>query len=174
MGLQAAGSSGMSNTIAETDSIMVKSALETRSFWISSSRWNYSRDEEPYFFKLLVIFVLFCPRDCNKVAHALAATGCNCPENSVLMWDSTPGVKGLDGQWCCCVYGLIEFGIELKKHNSTPRRGVNAPVAVWHRSLLWMTKPVFNTKLILQAECNSSKKADSFTMFIHQSVSIRN
>lgn len=32
MDLQAAGSSGMSNTIAETDSIMVESALETRSF----------------------------------------------------------------------------------------------------------------------------------------------
>jgi hypothetical protein len=42
MGLQAASSSGMSNTIAETDSIMVKSARE-----LAAAGGIYSRDEEP-------------------------------------------------------------------------------------------------------------------------------
>lgn len=40
--------------------------------------------------------VSFCPRECNKVADALASIGCNSPENTVLSWDNTPpGVEDL-------------------------------------------------------------------------------
>lgn len=34
--------------------------------------------------------VTFCPRECNKVAHGLAAIGCNEPENANLLWDGIP------------------------------------------------------------------------------------
>jgi hypothetical protein len=39
---------------------------------------------------------VYVPRSCNKVAHALAAVGCNCSPNSTLQWDGTPhGVEDL-------------------------------------------------------------------------------
>ena len=34
--------------------------------------------------------VVFCPRDCNRVAHAVAALGCKCPPDTVVSWDGMP------------------------------------------------------------------------------------
>ncbi|OEL35378.1 hypothetical protein BAE44_0003603, partial [Dichanthelium oligosanthes] len=40
--------------------------------------------------------VEYCPRVCNKVAHALAARGCKCSPNSDLYWDGMPvGMENL-------------------------------------------------------------------------------
>jgi hypothetical protein len=40
--------------------------------------------------------VSYCPRVCNRVAHALAAQGCKCPRDSILPWDGVPtGVEDL-------------------------------------------------------------------------------
>lgn len=31
-----------------------------------------------------------CPRSCNKVAHPLAAYGCNCSQLTEISWDGIP------------------------------------------------------------------------------------
>jgi hypothetical protein len=37
-----------------------------------------------------------CPRLCNCAAHALAAQGCNSPQNSISRWDGmAPGVEDI-------------------------------------------------------------------------------
>jgi hypothetical protein len=36
----------------------------------------------------------FCPRECNKVAHAVTAQGCKYPHGTVLDWtDTLPGAE---------------------------------------------------------------------------------
>jgi hypothetical protein len=34
--------------------------------------------------------VLFSPRTCNRIAHAVGAFGCKCPEGSPMHWECTP------------------------------------------------------------------------------------
>lgn len=34
--------------------------------------------------------IKYCPRDCNKIAHAIAALGCNDQLHNILSWDDVP------------------------------------------------------------------------------------
>jgi hypothetical protein len=39
---------------------------------------------------------VYCPRECNRVARALAALGCKCPQGATQIWDGMPdGVEDL-------------------------------------------------------------------------------
>jgi hypothetical protein len=95
-GVRAAVEMGMQKLVIETDSLLLKMALESNSFALaptggllydikctlndSVSSWSCS----------------FCPRECNKVAHAMTAQGCKYPHGTVLNWIDTPsGVEDL-------------------------------------------------------------------------------
>jgi hypothetical protein len=40
--------------------------------------------------------IVYCPRECNRVARALAALGCKCPQGATQIWDGMPdGVEDL-------------------------------------------------------------------------------
>jgi len=77
----------------ETDSLLAKTALETNSFALAHIGGL------AYEAKCLVnlSFALSsCPRECNKVARALAAQGCKCSPDAVLHWEGMPpGVENL-------------------------------------------------------------------------------
>jgi hypothetical protein len=89
---------GISKIVIETDSMLVKSALETTSFALAvtgSIVFEIKSFISTYFDSCLVSFR---HRECNRVAHALAAQGCTCPQHAVLLWDGTPpGVEDLVG-----------------------------------------------------------------------------
>jgi hypothetical protein len=100
-GIRAAEELGMSKVVIETDSLLLKMALESNSFALaqtggilceiktmlldSFSSWSFS----------------LCPRECNKVVHAVTAQGCMCPHETVLCWNGTPpGVEDLVARDC--------------------------------------------------------------------------
>jgi hypothetical protein len=100
-GVRAAEGMCMQHVVIETDSMLLKMALESNSFALapigrllydikcmlndSFSSWRCS----------------FCPRKCNKVAHAVTAQGCKYPHGTVLSWIDRPlGVEDLVPRDC--------------------------------------------------------------------------
>ncbi|RLM74831.1 hypothetical protein C2845_PM15G26430 [Panicum miliaceum] len=84
VGLRAAGEMGMSNVIIETDSMLAR---------LGGIVYEIKSLMNLFFTS---VFVAYCPREYNKVAHAVAALGCKCPPSAVLSWDGTPsGIEDL-------------------------------------------------------------------------------
>ena len=83
----AAADQGMTRVVLETDSQLVKSALESNMFALADTGGIV------YELKFLIsssfseFKVLFSPRTCNSVAHAVAALGCMCPRDTLLWWE---------------------------------------------------------------------------------------
>ncbi|CAO2186475.1 unnamed protein product [Urochloa humidicola] len=90
MGVKTAGEMGISNVELETDSMLVKLALESSTFSLAPTRGIVFEIKSCISTFFTSCKVSYCPRDCNKVAHAVAAQCCKCPHNSVLLWDGTP------------------------------------------------------------------------------------
>ncbi|CAO2190873.1 unnamed protein product [Urochloa humidicola] len=90
MGVKTAGEMGISNVELETDSMLVKLALESSTFSLAPTGGIVFEIKSCISTFFTSCKVSYCPRDCNKVAHAVAAQGCKCPHNSVLLWDGTP------------------------------------------------------------------------------------
>ncbi|CAN6293500.1 unnamed protein product [Urochloa humidicola] len=90
MGIKVAGELGVSKVEVETDSMMVKLALESSSFSLAPTGAIAFEIKSLISLCFASCKVSFCPRDYNKVAHAVAAQGCKCPQNSALFWEGTP------------------------------------------------------------------------------------
>jgi hypothetical protein len=74
----------------ETDSILLKLALCSDSFALAPTGGLIHEIKS----MLQTLFSSwrssYCPRECNRVAHAVAARGCSCPLDAVLVWDRAP------------------------------------------------------------------------------------
>lgn len=90
MGIRAAAELGISNVIVETDSSMVKVALETSTFALAATGAIVFEVKSLLRFSFESSLVTFCYRDSNRVTHALAAQGCTYPSGDILSWDSCP------------------------------------------------------------------------------------
>ncbi|KAF8649137.1 hypothetical protein HU200_013508 [Digitaria exilis] len=91
-GLNIAREMGMAQVIQETDSLMVKLAVEGHDYDMAATRGPLQE------LKNLVKFefqVDFCPRSCNSVAHALAAYGKTLDLSAELVVDETPDLVQL-------------------------------------------------------------------------------
>ncbi|RLN24776.1 retrotransposon protein, putative, unclassified [Panicum miliaceum] len=90
-GLTAAASQGMTCVVLEMDSQLVKLALETDSFALAEIGGVV------YELKCLIrssfgdFRVVFSPRSCNRVAHAVAALDCICSRDTLLYWEELGG-----------------------------------------------------------------------------------
>ncbi|RLN28963.1 hypothetical protein C2845_PM05G15270 [Panicum miliaceum] len=95
-GVRAAGEMGMSNVIIEIDSMLARLTLSTTTFALAPVGGIVY--EIKYLMNLFFtsVNVAFFPRECNRVAHAVAALGSKCPPGAVLSWDGTPsGIEDL-------------------------------------------------------------------------------
>jgi hypothetical protein len=89
-GVMAAANKGMDKVILETDSLMLKQALESEAYRFA--------EMGGYIYKLKSLVhgsfssyrCNFVPRSCNRVAHTLAAEGGLCNHGDDVSWDFTP------------------------------------------------------------------------------------
>jgi hypothetical protein len=89
-GVMAAANKGMDKVILETDSLMLKQALESEAYRLA--------EMGGYIFQLKSLIhgsfsryrCNFVPRSCNRVAHTLAAEGSLCNHGGDVSWDFTP------------------------------------------------------------------------------------
>ena len=89
-GARAAGNLGISQVVVDTDSMLAQLALTTSTF--SLAQVGGIVYEIKYLMNLFFnsLQVVFFPRDCNRVAHAVAVLGCKCPPDTVVSWDGMP------------------------------------------------------------------------------------
>lgn len=92
-GIKAASDRGMTKVEAETDSLMLKMAIEGREFSLAPAGGLIHEIKSIIPNCFMQFSVVFCPRVCNKVAHALAARGCKCSPIADLYWDGVPEGK---------------------------------------------------------------------------------
>jgi hypothetical protein len=81
---------GVSRVIIETDSLPVKMALESNSFALAPTGGIVYETKNLMNLSFMFVSVAYCRRDCNRVAHAVAAFGCKCPHGTIPSWESTP------------------------------------------------------------------------------------
>ncbi|RLN22972.1 hypothetical protein C2845_PM07G12480 [Panicum miliaceum] len=89
-GARAAADRGICNVIFETDSLILKQAMEDDSYWLAPAGGAIYELKQLIQGSFSSFDFVFAPRSCNKVAHALAALGCSCSHESVLSWDGVP------------------------------------------------------------------------------------
>lgn len=95
-GLEAAAQWGIAHIHLETDSLLLVQALKESNIHLAVLGGLVLQMKKFIALAFLSFRVGYCPRECNKVADALAAFGCNSPDNTVLSWDGTPpGVEDL-------------------------------------------------------------------------------
>lgn len=80
-GLEAAAQWGIAHIHLETDSLLLVQALKESNIHLAALGGLVLQFIALAF---LSFRVGYCPRECNKVADALAAFGCNSPDNTVL------------------------------------------------------------------------------------------
>jgi hypothetical protein len=91
-GVKAAAELGISKIQIETDSLLLKMAMESSSFELAAAGGIILEIKELVCSSFISSSFLFCPRACNRVAHALVARGCNSHLNSVSRWEEVPPV----------------------------------------------------------------------------------
>lgn len=89
-GIKAANECGLQRVEAETDSLMLKMAMEDNSYALSALGGIICEMKNFVNTNFRSFSVKYCPRGCNKVAHALAALGCNDHLQNTLSWDDVP------------------------------------------------------------------------------------
>ena len=93
-GVRAAGEWGMTNIVAETDSMQLKMAIGGSEFALAPTGGLVHENKATIAAYFSSFSVNYCPRYCNSVAHELAARGCMCSPSVDLSWDSVP--EGLE------------------------------------------------------------------------------
>lgn len=95
-GLSAAADHGMQNLILESDSLMLINALQGDAFRMAATGGIIAEIKHLIASSFVSFVSNHCPRDCNRLAHAIAKLSCMCPQDSNLLWDGTPpGVEDL-------------------------------------------------------------------------------
>ncbi|TVU49312.1 hypothetical protein EJB05_00620, partial [Eragrostis curvula] len=77
-GVQAAITLVIGNIILETDALKAQQAIETDAYRSTAVGILIEELKELLSLNFLNVVVQYTPRDCNRVAHALAALGCDC------------------------------------------------------------------------------------------------
>jgi hypothetical protein len=93
-GVRAAGEWGMTNIVAETDSMQLKMAIGGSEFALAPTGGLVHENKATIAAYFSSFSVNYCPRYCNSVDHELAARGCMCSPNADLSWDGVP--EGLE------------------------------------------------------------------------------
>lgn len=92
----AASALGMCHVVLETDSMTLKQAMDTDDHRPAGMGGLICELKKLIGSSFISCSFVFTPRECNKVAHALAPLGCICPHNTVKQLDSMPpGMKDL-------------------------------------------------------------------------------
>jgi hypothetical protein len=100
-GVQAAEEMGMPRVVVETDSLLLKLALDSNSFALSQAGGIIHEIKSMLNVSFSSWRSSYCPRECNRVAHAVAAQGCKCPPDTFHSWNGTPpGVEDLVARDC--------------------------------------------------------------------------
>lgn len=95
-GLQAAANLGMANIQLESDSLTLIQALREENFRYAPLGGLLLEAKNIITSSFVSCQFSYCPRECNKVADAIASIGCNSPLNTDLVWDGVPpGVEDL-------------------------------------------------------------------------------
>jgi len=81
---------GISRITLETDALQVKTALEGEEYRLSSMGGIIAEIKQLMVSEFNQCKVSFCPRGCNRVAHALAEIGCKLPSSPYATWDDVP------------------------------------------------------------------------------------
>ena len=88
-GVKAASDRGMQKVIVETDSMLLKMATGGDNFALAPTG-GLVHEIKATAASCFSSFDVYCPRSCNKVAHALAAKGRMCPSNADMYWEGVP------------------------------------------------------------------------------------
>jgi hypothetical protein len=91
-GIRAAGEKGISRAVIETDSAILKSTVESNSYALAATGGLVLEIRNAINSLFSSWSFMYCPRECNGVAHALATHGCKSPAGTVQSWDVMPSV----------------------------------------------------------------------------------
>ena len=95
-GVQEAADRGMSMVVAETDSMLLKLAMEGNEFSLATVGGLVHEIKAVANASFSSFCMSFCSRVCNSVAHELASRGCMCSPSTNLSWDGVPtGMESL-------------------------------------------------------------------------------
>ena len=89
-GVMLVGERGFGRIVVETDSLVLKQALKNSTHRLAATGGLICEIQSMLASEFSEIHIDYVPRSCNKVAHALAAIGCKCPQGAGLRWESTP------------------------------------------------------------------------------------
>jgi hypothetical protein len=88
-GVKLAIDQGIGRLIIETDSLILKQVLADSSYRLATMGGLICELQYLISTSFISHVINFVPRCCNKVAHALAALRCKCPQGDMLHWEST-------------------------------------------------------------------------------------
>jgi ribonuclease HI len=89
-GIQASVQKGITRVILETNSLILKHALENNSYRMAEVGGQLYELKSLISGSFSNFLCKFSPRPCNKVAHALAAKGLMASQGDGLRWETTP------------------------------------------------------------------------------------
>jgi hypothetical protein len=91
-GLQAAIRLGITRLNLEVDASLVKDAIKTDDYRLASIGGIVTEIKHIISDEFPTCLVSVCKRECNKVAHSLAALGCNLPSGCYNTWEGVPSM----------------------------------------------------------------------------------
>jgi hypothetical protein len=99
----------IAKVILETDSLMLKQVVECDDNRFAEARGYIYQLKSLISGSFSNCLLMFAPRSCNKVAHALADVGSSCSNGDDVLWDFTPP----------CVSDLVasDLSVPCKKKN---------------------------------------------------------
>lgn len=104
--IEAAEELGIAKIVIETDSMLLKLALDSNSFALAATGGIIHEIKSMLNDSFVLWNSSFCPRECNRVAHAMPAQSCMCPRATTLCWSTTPrGVEDLIAGDCSSSIG---------------------------------------------------------------------
>ena len=89
-GMQVAARLGITRVRVETDATLVKVELMENSYRLSAVGGIITEMKHLINSEFVSCKISVCKRDCNKVAHNLAAFGCTFPNGQTNTWDDVP------------------------------------------------------------------------------------
>lgn len=89
-GVEAAARRGMMRVQFETDSLTLVQGLRSNVYRLAATGGLCVDILQRCVNSFNVFSFHYCPRNCNRVAHALAALGCNSSQTTDVSWDGSP------------------------------------------------------------------------------------